>query len=92
MPEEKVRDIYEEMLDNNTSGLGSRKDAGWDAWERAQLWPAHILDGLTGETVDGKKCSLQNIDDMLNQEDVDLGPYSIDEWRLFFQRVRVEGI
>jgi len=37
MPEEKVRDIYQEMLDNNTSGLGSRKDAGWDAWERAQL-------------------------------------------------------
>ena len=62
-----------------------------DAWEHAQTFPAEILDGLTGETVDGKKANLQNIESMMNNVD-DYGNYTLPEWTLFFQILREEGI
>jgi hypothetical protein len=61
------------------------------AWEHAQTWPDHILCHLTGETANGKKASLQHIESMLNQVE-DLGPFEVQEWILFFEKLRVEGI
>lgn len=61
------------------------------AWEHAQTWPDHILSHLTGETVNGKKASLQDIESMLYQVE-DLGPFEVQEWILFFEKLRVEGI
>ena len=74
-----MRDIYRDEI------LQSK------AWNHAQTWSPEILNGLTGEDVNGKKCDLQNINNMLNQVE-DLGDFTIEEWEEFFQTLRLEGI
>lgn len=61
------------------------------AWNFAQKWPEDILARITGETVDGEKVGKQDITSMLNKLE-DLGPFTADEWTLFFNKLRVEGI
>jgi len=61
------------------------------AWEHAQTWTPEILNGLTGEDVDGNTCSRQNIKCMLDQVE-DLGEFTTEEWEKFFEKLRVEGI
>ena len=50
-----------------------------------------ILARITGETVDGEKVGKQDITSMLNKLE-DLGPFTAEEWTLFFNKLRVEGI
>jgi hypothetical protein len=77
--EETLKNPYDNQIDQQR------------AWEHAQTWPAHILSHLTGETLEGKPASLQHIESMLNQVE-DLGPFEVQEWILFFEKLRVEGI
>ena len=88
---EAVRDIYQEMLDFDYREQPHGNPSGQVAWNFCQTWPEVILEGLTGETIDGKKCNEQHIQSMLNQIE-DLGDFSAEEWELFFIRVRKEGI
>jgi len=75
-----VRDIYGD------------ENLQFPAWEFCSgTWSQHIIDHLTGCDSNGNPCSQQDIRSMLDQVD-DLGDYSVEEWTMFFEFVRVEGI
>lgn len=64
----------------------------YKAWEFCcRFWAPEIMEGLCGETVDGKSVPQQNIDSMLDQVE-DLGEFTKEEWHKFFETIRVEGI
>lgn len=79
---------------NNIRDLYNDERLQEDAWGIAQMFPTHALDRLTGENVDGKSVPLGNIQDMLNQSADTPGfeKYTNDEWELFFETIRTEGI
>lgn len=91
MPTDTLTDELKANIVAMPRDIYNDPDLQRSAWEFCQTWPDHILDHLIGEDSQGKSCSLQNIEDMLNDVE-DLGEFTTKEWILFFQIVRVEGI
>ena len=83
LPETKydiTRDIYNNL--------------GWqhEAWQFCNHhFDGNLLDLLIGEDVDGNNLTKQNIDNLLDQVE-DLGTFTKEEWKLFFEKVREWGI
>lgn len=75
-----MRDLY------NNQEL---QESAWNFCCR--YWDPDILACLTGEDIDGNKVECPSIIRMLEQID-DLGLYTIEEWKKFFEIVRAEGI
>jgi hypothetical protein len=62
------------------------------AWEFAnRYFKQELLDLLTGHDADGKFVGYQNITCLLDQCE-NLGEFTSEEWKLFFENVREQGI
>ena len=79
---------------NNFRDLYNNLKLQHDAWGIAQMFPTHVLDRLLGEDVNGRSVPFGNIQDLLNQSADTPGfeKYTNEEWELFFETVRTEGI
>jgi len=77
---EPIRDLYkDESLQYDAFGFAESN------------FPSFIFNSLCGEDDDGRAVAQQNIVSLLNQIE-DLGKYTAEEWKLFFETIRVEGI